>query len=214
MGMRKVIIIVAAAVGVLLLVTALQDPPLKLGVVDLVSVADKSLLGAKKKQEFDQQRDTMLAVLQYLDGNRAMTSAQADRLRELMLPKDPSADPSDGDKTELESLKKTIEAQVAELNTLLSMTNHSEAQTARLGELSRMQRETVARVAQWNELFLRDISIAAEQSRSDVLKAAREAAEKVGKRDGYTIVFDKTVAPYAANDLSDETIKQMDADNP
>ncbi|MCH8274550.1 MAG: hypothetical protein IH851_07155 [Armatimonadetes bacterium] len=210
MGMKKVIIIVAAAVGVLLLVTALQDPPLKFGVVDLVSVADKSLLGAQKKQEFDQQRDRMLGLLQYLDGNRAMTSAQADRLRELML----RTEPSDGEKTELENLKKTIGAQVAEMNTLIGLTNHTEAQTARLGELSRMQRETVTRIGGWNEVFLRQISLEAEESRAEVLGKAREAAEKVGKRDGYTIVFDKTIAPYAANDLSDETIKQMDADNP
>jgi Skp family chaperone for outer membrane proteins len=54
----------------------------------------------------------------------------------------------------------------------------------------------------------------ANAKQQEVLDKARAAVQKVGKRDGFTMVFENQVAVYGATDLTNEALKTMDTDNP
>ncbi len=193
-----------------LLTQAFQTPPLKFGVVDMSQVADSSKLGQKRKKEFEELRARMMSLMEFVDDNPAMTASEANRLRQLML----ATTRSGTEETELTNLQTTIRARTQELFTLSAKQPLTEAEQSRFRELSEMARDSRGRLQQWNEDLFNQISALREASRNEVLQKVREAVNKVAKREGYTLVFDKTVAPYSANDLTDAAIKQMDTDNP
>jgi Skp family chaperone for outer membrane proteins len=189
---------------------AFQTPQTKFGVVDMSQVADSSKLGQKRKKEFEELRTRMMTLIQFVDDNPAMTASEANRLRQLML----ANQRSQNEETELTNLQTTIRARTQELYTLSAKQPLTEAEQSRFRELSEMARDSRARLQQWNEDLFNQISSLRESSRNEVLEKVRAAVNKVAKREGYTIVFDKSVAPYAANDLTDAATKQMDTDNP
>lgn len=211
--MKKNLAIVVAMGGILLAVIftqAFQAPQAKFGVVDMSQIADSSKLGQKRKKEFEELRNRMMTLMQFVDDNPVMTASEANRLRQLML----SANRTASEETELNNLQTTIRARTQELFTLSAKQPLTEAEQTRFRELSEMARDSRGRLQQWNEDLFNQISALRENSRNEVLQKVREAVNKVARRDGYTIVFDKSVAPYAANDLTDAATKQMDADNP
>ncbi|MCL6622994.1 MAG: OmpH family outer membrane protein [Fimbriimonadales bacterium] len=213
MNQKKTLAIALTTLGAFLaviLTLASQAPQMKFGVVDMSQVADSSKLGQKRKKEFEELRARMMALMQFVDDNPAMTASEANRLRQLMLANTRSAN----EETELNNLQTTIRARTQELFTLSAKQPLTEAEQSRFRELSEMARDSRGRLQQWNEDLFNQISTLREASRNEVLEKVRAAVNKVAKRDGYTIVFDKGVAPYAANDLTDAAIKQMDTDNP
>jgi Skp family chaperone for outer membrane proteins len=64
---------------------------------------------------------------------------------------------------------------------------------------------------QWWDEFRQEIQQSAQDRRVDTLNKARSATQAVGKAGGYTLVFDSSVAVYAANDLTAEALKAMNA---
>jgi Skp family chaperone for outer membrane proteins len=63
----------------------------------------------------------------------------------------------------------------------------------------------------WYQEFTGDLQEWSDKHHLDNLNKARDAVASVAKAQGYTLVFDKSVAPYGANDLTDAALQAMNA---
>jgi Skp family chaperone for outer membrane proteins len=206
---RVIVTIVGIAIAFVAL-AAFQGNTMKFGVVDLGKVAEDSKLGMRKRAEFDGRRNKMTALLQFVSENRVLSRAQGSQLKDLMLIASPTAAQQD----DLKRLQDTIRSQKNELETLMRLTNPQPAQLQRANELSAMANEALEMARDWNQDFGGEMGQLAQQSQQEVIDKARAASQKVAQRGGFTLVFEASVAVYAANDITQDAIKQMDIDSP
>jgi Skp family chaperone for outer membrane proteins len=207
---NKWVIIGAIGAFALIAISAFQAQPVKMGTVNLAVVADKSKLGIREKQQFEALRTKLSSMLQFMNNNKVMTLEQGAKLRELWVTENPTG----AQIQELEKLKNTIQNASEELRRLLTETQPDEAKISRIRELTRLVNQTDDILPELDQQYTMLMRQKAEEKQQSVIEKARTAVQKIGKRDGYTVIFESNVAPYAANDITDEAVKSMDQDNP
>jgi Skp family chaperone for outer membrane proteins len=206
---QYVIVCAAFLLGMLSL-TAWQNNNLKLAVVNLGDVAERSKLGQREKKEFEALRTKYGALIQFLNTNKAVAREDSTKIVDLWRKDTPTA----AETQQLETLKTKAQTQSEELRRLISVLNPSAEQQARIRELSGFSQSTEDILPQLDGLLGQAMQQRAGAKQQEVLDKARAAVQKVGKRDGHTMVFESQVAIYGATDLTDEALKTMDIDNP
>jgi Skp family chaperone for outer membrane proteins len=189
---------------------AFQSPTQKFGVVNLADLADKSKLGSREKKAFDDMRNQLGSLLQFMNNNKVMKREELNKLQELWLMEKPTADQT----KQLETLKTSIQKNSDELRRLISILNPSSDEQAKIRELSTLAQGTEDILPQLDSRFTQMMQAKAQQKQTEVIAKSKAAVDKVGKRDGYTLVFESGVVPYGANDITDAALKIMDTDNP
>lgn len=203
------IVLAALAVGIVGL-AAFQNQTAKFGVVDVSAVADKSKLGQREKQAFDAFRREVNNILTFINNNKVMTAQQRDQLLTLWL----AEKPTDQQKQQLEQLKSAIQTASSRYAELVRKTNPTPDELTELSEKSALAGVTQDVLPQIQNSLAQELQARAQEKQTSVLAKAREAAAKYGKQQGFSVIFDSDVAPYAANDVTDEVVKVMDRDNP
>jgi Skp family chaperone for outer membrane proteins len=182
----------------------------KFGVVDLGKVAEESKLGKKRRTEFDAKRKRVGELLTFINDKRVMSRDQASKLAELML----ADNPTPAQQTELTTLQTAITGQKAEFDNLLKVSQPTSDQLRRLNELSAMAQEALELAKDMQQDFGQQMNQIVQMTQLEVLDKVREATKKHGKKDGFAVIFESNNAPYGANDVSEDVLKVMDADNP
>lgn len=207
---KKWFVVGAIGAFTLFAISAFQAQPAKMATVNLAMVADKSKLGIREKQQFEALRAKLSSMLQFMNNNKVMTLEQGAKLRELWITENPTG----AQIQELEKLKTAIQTASEELRRLLTETQPDEAKIARIRELTRLVNQTDDILPELDQQYTMLMRQKAEEKQQSVIEKARAAVQKIGKRDGYTVIFESNVAPYAANDITEEAVKTMDQDNP
>lgn len=210
MNSAKLFVIVIAALAAMFAVSAFQTQTQKFGVVDLSEVADKSKLGAREKKEFDALRQKYTQLLQFINANKAMTGQELDKLRQLWGAEKPTPEQT----KELEALKTKIQGNSDELRRLLSLLNPTPQEQQKYKDLAQLAQQTEDILPQLDQLYGTAMQAQAANKQQAVIDKARAAVNKLGQRDGYTVIFENTTAPYGANNVTDAALKIMDTDNP
>ncbi|MEW5883902.1 MAG: OmpH family outer membrane protein [Armatimonadota bacterium] len=203
-------LVVATLAVVLIGLAAFQNQTTKFGVVDLSAVADKSKLGEREKQAFDTFRREVNNILTFINNNKVMTAQQRDQLLTLWL----AENSTDQQKQQLEQVKSAIQTASSRYAELVRKTNPTPDELTELSEKSALAGVTQDVLPQIQNSLAQELQARAQEKQTSVLTKAREAAAKYGKQQGFTLIFDSNVAPYAANDVTDEVVKVMDRDNP
>jgi Skp family chaperone for outer membrane proteins len=190
--------------------TAWQNNTQKFGVVNLGDVAEKSKLGVREKQEFEALRTKYGSLIQFLNTNKAVAREDATKIIDIWRKDAPTA----AENQQLEQLKTKAQTQSEELRRLISVLNPTAEQQSRIRELSGWSQATEDVLPQLDNLLGQAMQSRANTKQQEVLDKARAAVQKVGKRDGFTMVFESQVAVYGATDLTSEALKTMDLDNP
>lgn len=191
-------------------ISAFQVNTPKYAVVSVGDVAEKSKLGIREKQQFEALRTKYGGLIQFLNTNKAVAREDAQKIVELWNKEAPTA----AETQQLESLKTKAQTQSEELRRLISVLNPTAEQQSRIRELSGFSQATEDILPQLDNMLGTAMQQRAGQKQEEVLQKARAAVQKVGKRDGYTLVFENQVAVYGATDLTNEALKTMDIDNP
>ncbi len=199
--------ILAAAMLGLFAAAGFQGSLDKVATVDLSQMVEMSDLGKANIAALDAMKTAREDMLKFIDENRVLTVEQAKNLRTLWLKEAPTA----VDKASLETLKAEIVAQAKKNQELSSKPNLTTEERALLQEYASRSATMEQTANQWYQEFAQDIQQSAQQRRIDTLTKARAAAQGVGKSQGYTLVFDSTVAVYAANDITADSLKAMNA---
>ena len=96
--------VAAAALIGIVVASGFQDTSLKIAVVDIAQVVEKSNLGKSNQAVFASMKKNREDFLQFIDDNRVLTSEQAQELRALWLKDNPTAE----EKTRMERIKAEV----------------------------------------------------------------------------------------------------------
>ncbi|MDQ2986093.1 MAG: OmpH family outer membrane protein [Armatimonadota bacterium] len=207
---KQYVMVFAAFLLGMFALTAWEQNTLKLAAVNLGDVAERSKLGQREKKEFETLRTKYGSLIQFLNTNKSIAREDAQKMVDLWNKEKPTP----AETQQLEGLKTKGQTQSEELRRLISVLNPSAEQQSRIRELSGMSQATEDLLPQLDGLLGQAMQQRAASKQQEVLEKARAAVQKVGKRDGFTMVFESQVAVYGATDLTDEALKTMDADNP
>ena len=78
-----------------------------------------------------------------------------------------------------------------------------------LEEFRNRQASTGDLLQEWQKEFQQELEQLDSKVGQDLEKNVRDAIQEVGKKQGYSVVYASTVAPYAANDITDEVVKAV-----
>ena len=182
-----------------------QTPAEKNGVVDINALVDGSNYGKGVRDSVEKMRSSREDVLGFIDANRVLTIEQATRLRDLTLKSNRTAPES----AELDTLKATVVSTNKKWNELAIKPNLTPEEVT-------MQREFADRAQkmgdlgnQWVRAFTNDIDAYIEKQKTEANTRARDAITATAKAQGFTMVYDRSFAPYGANDLTDAALAAM-----
>lgn len=181
----------------------------KMAVVDMQRILSDSKAGKKVRDDMTVQVNLRQGLLEFVNLNKVITPEQATKLESLTL----KESPSQADKDELEKLKAEIRNESKKFESLMQKPSLSDAERAEFNKLADLRRSSDALLNDWNQKFSQQLTNMQDDMLANVLKKARDAAQAVGKKDGYTVIFPTTVAVYASNDITDAAIKAVDESN-
>jgi Skp family chaperone for outer membrane proteins len=199
--------VVAAAVLGLVVASGFQSSLDKVATVDLSTMVETSDLGKANIAALDAMKTSREGLLKFIDDNRVLTMDQANNLRTLWLKESPSAQ----DTANLNSLKADIDASAKKNVALGTKRDLTPEERTLLQEYASRSAAMEQLAGQWYQEFMQEIQSSAQQRRADTLTKAKAASQTVARVQGYTLVFDSSVGVYAANDLTADALKSMNA---
>lgn len=201
--------VAAAFFAGLFLFAGFQPSQEKTAVVDLNRAMAESKLGKKNQDDFRNALQSRQNLLDFLSNNRVATVEQATKLRAFAL-KDAPLTPQE--KQEEERIKSEVQASLRAFDALNQKTTPpTDQDKIQLQEFAQRQRAMEQTVQTWGREFDSDLARRGNEARDAQIAAGKAALDAVAKKSGYTIVYLTDVAPYGANDLTADTIKEMDA---
>jgi len=199
--------VLAAALGGVMLASGFQSTGDKIAVVDLVQVATKSNIGIGNAAQFNKLKQARQDLLQFVEQNPVITTEQAQQLHDLII-KD---NPTDADKASITTIETAIAATTKASQDLAAKGTLTTEETTQLNEYRHRADVMNTTEERWYTEFMNSLQDWSDSHRLDNLNKAREAVSTVAKAQAFTIVFDKGVAPYGANDLTDAALQAMNA---
>lgn len=199
--------IVAAAVVGLMAASGFQTGMDKVATVNLQNLVDTSTLGKANSATFDKMKAAREGLLQFMDENRVLTMDQATQLRDLSLKDTLTTE----EKAKLERIKADVIAQAKRNLELSNKPNLTPEERQLLQEYSSRSAAIENLENQWVEEFRGQMQQWAIDKKVESLNIAKATAKAIAKEKGYSLVFDQSVALYSPNDLTEDTLKAMNA---
>lgn len=199
--------IVAAGLAGVMFGSGFQTPSIKLGVVDLYGVIDKSEIGKTTNKNFQDMKKARESILEFIDQYRILTIEQANQFRDFMLKKERTK-PEDA---ELERLKADIVATSKRSQELATKANLTPEERTLVEEYSRRSQIINDLSNRWLREFADEMQHWSDDRKNENYLKARAAVNEVAAKDGYTMVFEGTVALFGANDISEPALAAMNA---
>lgn len=199
--------IVAAAFAGVMVASGFQSPTDKIGVVDLAGVVTKSNQGQADSAKFDQLKSQRQGLLDFVLANPVPTAEQAQQLHDLV----EKESPTDADKAQITKIEGDVTTSSKQYQDLAAKASLTQEERTQLDEYRQREDHMGTTYQRWLQQFNDELQEWSDKKHLDGLNKARDAVNSVAKAQGFTLVFDKAVAPYGANDLSDAALQAMNA---
>jgi Skp family chaperone for outer membrane proteins len=207
MKLQKLGWVLSAGMAGVMFAGGFQNNTNKIGVADVQDMFQNSDFTHTKQDQLKAMGETRSDVLQFVRTYRTITSEQANRFRTLSL----KPDPTPAEKTELDKLKADVIANNQAFQTLNTKANPTPDEVAKLTAFNAQTQQSDALLQSWGKEFDDQMNAAQEQMRNDVLDRAQAAVQEVGKKQAYTLIFTRSMAPFSDNDVTADAIKVMNA---
>jgi Skp family chaperone for outer membrane proteins len=182
-----------------------QDKNEKTGSVDVAKVFNESDLARKQNDILHTMGVLRESVFQFLENNMHMKSDDADKFMKMSLKEDMSA----AEKAQLEILKTEAQTNETNFKNLNTKPSPTPAEVAQLEEYNKRSELNSKLLQEWQHDFLQQIDQKRQQLHNETMLRVKESVIQVAKKQGYSIVFNQDMAPYTANDLTTDTLTQM-----
>jgi Skp family chaperone for outer membrane proteins len=202
--------VVAAGLLGVMLGSGFQSPTLKLGVVDLNSVIDKSEDGKTSQKQFQTMKKSREGILEFIDQYRILTPEQAIRFRDLSL----KTEPTKPEEAELERIKAEVIAASKKSQELAIKPNLTPEERTLVEEYSRRSMNMNDLSSRWLREFTDEVQKYVADKKEENYVKARAAVNEVATKETYTMIFEGTVALFGANDITEQTLVAMNAKKP
>lgn len=207
MKLHKLGWVVVVALVALLAIAGFQDTQTKMAVVDLGKVVEKSDLTQVKQAELAGMARSRNDLLIFLDSNKVASQEQTIKLKASWL----KINPTPAEKTELDGLKSEVKKSYDKYQELQQKASPTTDEQTLLNEFGARVRANAMTVQRLDGEFTQEMQDKRRELLQEVVDKARLAVQDVAKAGGYGIVLDVQVAPYGANDLTEATMKAMNA---
>ena len=200
---------VAAALAGVLAMGALSgfqgNTAAKFATVDTIKAFNDSPLTTANEQILRDADRTRTNVLQFINQNRAMDPADAKKLADLSIKEKPTP----ADQAEITRLRTAAEAATQKRVELSTKNPPSDAERTQLAEFGTRSTTNTNLVQMLAGQYGNDVQEMQGDLRNKTMVRVREVVRTVAAKGGYTVVFDTSAAPYAANDITDEVSKVL-----
>lgn len=197
------------ALGAVTLVSMLgfQGASTKVGSVDVVGVQQGSDYTRQVGETLNAERNRRTDILKFVDTYRSMKREDALRFRDLSL----KATLTDAEKTELDRIKNAALESDKRFNDLVQKTNPTPDELKAIEEFRNRQATTGDLLRTWQQEFQQELNQIQNRTLADVGKRVLGAIRDLGKKQGYSVIYDAQVAPYTANDVTEAVIKELNS---
>lgn len=199
--------VVAAALAGVMLGSGFQPAESKIGVVNIAEVVEKSEFGRRSQEEFNAMKTAREAVLEFIDTYRVLTVEQATKFRDLSLKTNATA----AEKAELDRLKAEVIAADRRSKELSIKTNLTPEERQLMQEYATRSQQMQELTQRWFREFTQQMQSWADAQRLQSLERARAAVQETARAQGFTVVFETGIAPFGANDLTEASLRAMNA---
>lgn len=193
---------IAATLGGLMIASGFQGAQETFAVVDVQKVMEGSEIYKTKEAAFVKAAQQRQALLKFVADNQVISAEQLPKLRDLFL----KETPTDADKADLTKLEADISGATKRLADLQAKSNKTPDDVSILEDYQRRVQLAQGAYQDWSRTFNGEIPNMREEALKAVQDKVRIAAQAVGKAQGYTLVLDTAVAPYANHDITDATL--------
>ena len=199
--------VLAAVIAGTMAGTGFQTKTEKYGVVDLAEVFSGSEFAKSQTESLRNLSAQRQDVLQFINTYPVFTAEQAQRFRELSVkPQVTSAE-----KAELDKLKNEVIGQDKKFKDLQLKSQPTPEEVALLREYNDRTQNMVKTIDRWAREFGDELTGMQEKLRKDTLDKVKVAVQEVGQKQGFSIIYVQDIVPYAANNLTGESLKAMNA---
>jgi Skp family chaperone for outer membrane proteins len=195
--------VVALGLVVLMVGSGFQGPSLKFGVVDSFATQAGMEQMQTLKEEEKNAFSARSVYFAFVVSTGSLRVEDAKKFRELSM----KTTKTDADKIEMDRLKTLANDGKKKFEDLVIKQNPTDADLKLLDELRNRQaqlKEYLQVTQKELEQEMEALNNANLRKLSEIYKAA---VTEVGKKQQFTLIFDKGNAPYAANDITDDVIK-------
>lgn len=179
----------------------------KIGVVDLNKIISESDMGKASTKELQDALTQRSTILDFISMYRVLTTDQANKLKDLTL----KPNRTEAETKELDRIKEEVKAADKKRNELLQKANMTDADRLALQDYSQRSQTMQQLVERWNSEFQQELNLLETTVRERTLNKAKDTVKQVAKSQGFTLVLESSVAPYAANDITEPSIKALNA---
>jgi Skp family chaperone for outer membrane proteins len=205
MNIQKFGWLAAAVLAAGIIGSGFHAPGDKVGTVDMERVFNESTFAKTQTENLKTMGQTRQAVLEFLDTYRTIKPEDAQKFRDLSL----KEKPTDSDKAAIEQIKNDAKASEAKYRELSTKAGPTADELKQIADLNNRKDATGQLIQQWQQDFMNEVQAKQAGLRQEALGKVKTAIQKVARDQGYSIVFDQSVAPYSANDLTDDAMKAM-----
>ncbi len=203
----KPALVAAAAIMGVFIAVGFQDGAAKFGVIDMAKVVEGSDFGKQNQADFTAMKTSREGVLEFIDQYRVLTVEQATKIKDLSI----KPNLTSGEKAELESAKAAVIASFNKNKELALKANLTPEERNLIEEYARNSANMEQTAQRWLRDFTTELQAWADKQKVESLNRARAAVQEVAKGQGYTLIFEVGIAPYGANDITEASLKAMNA---
>ncbi|HLO97897.1 MAG TPA: hypothetical protein VK171_04815 [Fimbriimonas sp.] len=195
--------VVALGLVALLMGSGFQGASQKIGVIDSGQVASAISTAKNLREDEENFKTARQNVLEFLDRYRVMKREDAIKFKTLSL----KANITDAEKAELEKVKTAAMDAQKKFKDLELKSSPTAEELKQLDDFRNRTAEMVEIGGTAVKEYEEEIRALKEKNQLTVFEAYKNGVAEVGKKQGFTLVMDKNVAPFGANDISDDVIK-------
>ena len=178
-----------------------QNNSTKIGVVDSNAVIQAVAISKNLVEQEKNLRTDRETVVQFLQRYPVMKKEDAKKFKDLTL----KATKTDADKSELQRLTTAAQDAQKKFKDLELKSSPTADELKALDDYRNRQNEMGEYLNNLVKDMQKDLADQHDKNQDVVYKAFKAGLEDVGKRQGFTVVLDKNLAPYGANDITNDT---------
>jgi Skp family chaperone for outer membrane proteins len=197
--------IVAAGMAGALVMSGFQGTGMKFANCDVEKVFNVSNLTKENSDQLQRYGAKRVDILKFLGANRAMSPADTQTYADLEL----LAKPSDAETQKLNAIIAAAEKENAAQNDLIQKANPTADDQIKISSYRDKNRVNTEFTQKLEAKYDSDIREQQTKLKNDALDKVRKTIADLARKQGYSIVFNIDSAPFAANNLTDEVVKEV-----
>ena len=188
----------ALAAFTLVGLSGFQATSMKVGVVDFTKVFNDAPLVKTQDEGLRRADDARRAVVEFVNTYPTITREQAIQFRTLAT----KTTLTEAEGNQRDKLKADVIAEEKKSRELQTKANPTQDDLKAIESYRTRTQATRELLQGWLQEFRGEMTELTSQARQDLANKVRAAISEVGRKEGYSVIYDVQVAPYAANDVT------------